>query len=84
MPYADEIRELAARSDLVQVHLSDGRSGHLTAEKILAQADDAAAAPGQVSVFLCGPAGMVSSLQSGFRRLGVPGRHIHREYFDWR
>jgi predicted ferric reductase len=86
MPYADEIRELAARSDLVQVHFSDGRRGHLTAERILAEADADAAAtpPGQVSVFLCGPAGMVSELQSGFHRLGVPGRNIHREYFDWR
>lgn len=84
MPYADEIRELAARSDLVQVHFFDSRRGHLTAELILAQAGGAAASPGQVSVFLCGPAAMVSTLQSGFHRLGVPGRQIYREYFDWR
>jgi predicted ferric reductase len=83
LPYAAEIRELAARSELVQVHFSDGRSGHLTAEGILAAAG-AAVPVGQVSVFLCGPAGMVTALQSGFRRLGVPSRHIHREYFDWR
>ena len=85
MPYADEIRELAARSDLVRVHFSDGRQGHLTAERVLAEAGGAAATPAdQVSVFLCGPVGMVAALQSGFHRLGVPGRHIYREYFDWR
>jgi predicted ferric reductase len=39
---------------------------------------------GQVSVFLCGPAGMTRALQAGFRNLGVPGRHIYREHFDWR
>ncbi len=84
LPYADEIRELAARSDLVQVHISDGRQGHLTAERILAEAGGAAVPLGQVSVFLCGPAGMVAALESGFHHLGVPGRNIHHEYFDWR
>jgi predicted ferric reductase len=84
MPYADEIRELAARSGLVQVHFFDSRQGHLTAERILAEAGDPVAPSGQVSVFLCGPAGMTRALQSGFRSLGVPRRHIYREYFDWR
>jgi predicted ferric reductase len=84
MPYADEIRELAARAELIQVHFFDSRRGHLTAERILAEADGAAAIPGHISVFLCGPAGMVAALHSGFHRLGVPGRHIYREYFDWR
>ena len=87
MPYADEISELAGRSDLVRAHLVDSRQGLLTAERILAEASGTApgaTAPGQVSVFLCGPAGMVSALQSGFRRLGVPGQRIYREYFDWR
>jgi ferredoxin-NADP reductase len=35
-------------------------------------------------VFLCGPAGMVHDLQTGFRRAGVASRRIHREYFDLR
>jgi predicted ferric reductase len=87
MPYADEIRELAGRSDLVRAHLVDSRQGLLTAERVLAEAGGtaaSAAAPGLVSVFLCGPAGMVSALQSGFRHLGVPSQRIYREYFDWR
>jgi predicted ferric reductase len=84
MPYAGEIRELAARSDLVQVHFHDNHQGHLTAERILAGTDGAVTLPGQVSVFLCGPPVMIHDLQSGFRRLGIPGRHIYREYFDWR
>ena len=84
MPYADEISELAARCNLVEVHFFDSRRGHLTAEQILAEAGGTTAPPGQVSVFLCGPAGMIRTLHSGFRRLGVPSRHIYREYFDWR
>jgi predicted ferric reductase len=84
MPYAAEIRELAARSDLVRVHIHDSRQGHLTAEWILAEAHGAAQHPGQLSVFLCGPAGMIQALHSGFRRRGVPGGHIYREHFDWR
>jgi predicted ferric reductase len=84
MPYADEIRGLAARSGLVRVHLFDSRQGRLTAERILAEAGGPVAPSGQVSVFLCGPARMTRALQSGFRDLGVPARHIYREYFDWR
>ncbi len=34
MPYAEEIRDLAARAGLVRVHFIDSRQGHLTAERI--------------------------------------------------
>jgi len=34
--------------------------------------------------FRCGPASMVCNLQAGLRQAGVVGRHIPREYFDWR
>jgi ferredoxin-NADP reductase len=33
---------------------------------------------------MCGPQGMLRSFQTQLRRAGVPSRHIHREYFDWR
>ena len=45
MPYADEISELAARCNLVQVHFFDSRRGHLTAEQILAEAGGTTAPP---------------------------------------
>jgi predicted ferric reductase len=40
--------------------------------------------PGGLSVFLCGHADMVRSLQTGLQRAGVPARPIHREHFDLR
>ena len=84
VPYADEIRSLAARCDLVRVHLVDSRQGYLTAERIIAESGGTATPPERTSVFLCGPIGMVRGLESGFRQAGVPSRHIYREHFDWR
>lgn len=49
-----------------------------------AAADGDGASAERVSVLLCGPAGMIRGLQAGFRKLGVPGRHIYGEYFDLR
>jgi predicted ferric reductase len=81
-PYAAEIRALADRHDLVHVHFVNSSSqGHLTAERVLAAAD---ANPDTLSVFMCGPAGMVRNLQTGFRHAGVASRHIYHEYFDLR
>jgi predicted ferric reductase len=40
--------------------------------------------PDALSVFLCGPASMVSNFQKDFRRAGVTRRRIYREYFDLR
>lgn len=81
-PYAAEVSSLAARSGLVRVHFVDSRQGHLTAERVIAEARTESSEP--VSVFLCGPTSMVRDLRSGFRRLGVPGRRIYSEHFDWR
>lgn len=82
IPYAEEIEAITAKSDLVRVHLVDSRDGHLTAAQVLASTGSEK--PGALSAFLCGPADMTRSFESEFRRAGVPGRHIHREYFDWR
>jgi predicted ferric reductase len=84
MPYAGEIAKLAASHGLIRVHLFDSSQGHLTAERIMADTGDLVTPPGQVSVFLCGPPGMIRAMRSGFRRLGVPGLHIYYEHFDWR
>ena len=81
-PYAEEIKALADRHDLVHAHFVDSSiQGRLTAERVLATAD---ANPDTLSVFLCGPASMVSSFAKDFRRCGVPSRHIYHEYFDLR
>jgi predicted ferric reductase len=80
LPYAAEIREIADRYELMHVHFVDSsRAGHLTAERVMVTADGS---PGTLSVFMCGPAAMVRDFQADFRRAGVSGRHIHREYFD--
>ncbi len=46
--------------------------------------DDTAAEPGRLSVFLCGPRGMVHTFTRALRRAGVAPRNLHREHFDWR
>jgi NAD(P)H-flavin reductase len=69
-PYAAEIRALADRHDMVHVHLVNSSSeGHLTTERVLATADGS---PDTLSVFICGPAGMVRNLQTGFRPQAWP------------
>ena len=35
-------------------------------------------------VYLCGPPGMMAAMERGFKRLGVPGRNIHYEEFNFR
>jgi predicted ferric reductase len=81
-PFSEEIRAIAARHDRLRAHLVDTSvDGRLTAARVLAVAGGD---PRLLSVFLCGPQGMLRSFQSQLRAAGVPGRHIHREYFDWR
>jgi predicted ferric reductase len=80
-PYAGEIQALAGRNDLMRVHNIDSREARLTAGQALGAAG---ADPDTVSVFLCGPADLVTSFCKDFRRAGVASRRIHREYFDLR
>jgi len=82
MPYKDEISAIAADADRIRVHLVDSRDGRLTAAQVLASTDREE--PGELSVFMCGPVGMIRTFEAEFRRAGVPRRHVHREYFDWR
>jgi len=81
-PFAHEIAEIAARHDNLRVHLVDTTvDGYLTPRGVLdAHAGDTA----DLSVFLCGPAAMVTTFTRGFRRAGVRPRNLHREHFDWR
>ena len=82
IPYAEEIKSLTDRHNMMHLHFVNTSSeGHLTADRALATVEKS---PGTLSVFLCGPAGMVRSFQTGFRHAGVASRHIYHEYFDLR
>ena len=81
-PFADEIREIAGRHESLHVHLIDTTvEGRLTPERVL---DAAAGERSGLSVFMCGPTGMLRSFQTELQLVGVPSKHIHREHFDWR
>ncbi len=81
-PFADEIRAIADRNPSLHAHLIDTSvDGRLTTERVLSAA---AGDPRRLSVFMCGPQGMLRTFQTQLRRAGVPRRQIHREYFDWR
>ena len=80
-PFSQEIHEIAARHESLHAHLIDTAvDGRLSSEQILAAAGDADG----LSVFMCGPEGMLRAFQTGLEAAGVPSRQIHREYFDWR
>ena len=80
--FADEIRAIADHHANLRAHLIDTSvEGRLTAERVLAEAGGR---PRGLSVFMCGPAAMLSSFETRLRSEGVAARHIHREYFDWR
>ncbi len=80
-PLGEEIRDVAAGQPRLRAHLVDTtHDERLTAAEILRHAGD----PRGLSVFMCGPAPMLRSLQAQLHAAGVPSRHIHREYFDWR
>lgn len=81
-PFADEIRAIADRHESLHAYLIDTSvEGRLTPERVLAAAGGDRR---ELSVFMCGPKGMLRSFQNQLRQAGVPGRQIHREYFDWR
>jgi predicted ferric reductase len=81
-PFADEMRGIADRHASLHLHLIDtGVEGRLTTEQVL---ETAACDPRTLSVFMCGPPGMLRTFETGLRLAGVPSRRIHREHFDWR
>ena len=66
----------------MNVHIIDtSLEGRLTAERVIADLD---AHPRELSVFMCGPAAMLTTFETQLRHAGVASRNIHREYFDWR
>ena len=80
--FADEIRTIADNHEELNVHIIDtSLEGRLTAERVIADLD---AHPRELSVFMCGPAAMLTTFETQLRHAGVASRNIHREYFDWR
>src|SRR5205823_216212 len=76
LPYAQEIKEIADRHDAVTAHFIDtSTEDRLTSEQILTIAGGH---PQELSVFMCGPEGMVRAFQAQLRRAGVRARNIHR------
>ena len=81
-PFAEEILAIAEAQDRLRVHLIDSHEdGRLTPTQILASVG---APADELSVFMCGPQGMLSAFTAQFRAAGIPSRRMHREYFDWR
>ena len=81
-PFADEIRTIAARHESLHAYVIDTSvEGRLTPERVLAAAG---AEPDGLSVFMCGPQGMLRTFQTRMQVAGIPPRRIHREHFDWR
>ena len=81
-PFADEIRTIADRHPSLHAHLIDTSvDGRLTTDRVLSAATGDRR---KLSVFMCGPQGMLRAFQTQLRLAGVPQRQIHREYFDWR
>lgn len=81
-PFAEEIRGIADRHESPHAHLIDtGIEGRLTTQRVLATADGDVS---RLSVFMCGPPGMLHTFETQLRLAGVPSRRIHREHFDWR
>lgn len=81
-PFAEEVRAIAERHPTLSAHLVDTRAaGRLDPAQVLARTG---ADPRALSVFMCGPTGMLRTFQAELRRAGVLRRNIHREHFDWR
>ena len=81
-PFASELEAIAARHEGVRAHIVDTSvSGRLTTDQVLAETG---ATPRELSVFMCGPTGMLQTFQTQMKAAGVSPRRIHREYFDWR
>jgi predicted ferric reductase len=81
-PFADEVSDIADQHPTLTVHLVDsGVEGFLTPQRVI---DTVGPITPELSVFLCGPHGMVTAFRTALRRAGVPRTQIHHEHFTWR
>jgi predicted ferric reductase len=79
--HRDELDAAAAAHHSLHLHyVYSATDGLLTAERVMGVLP-AGASPW---IYMCGPAAMTRSLAKGFRRSGIPGRHIRSEDFGAR
>ena len=80
--FHDELTDADRIHDQFRYHPSiSSVDGNLSVEQI------AELCRGEIAdkhVYLCGPPGMMAAMERGFKRLGVPGRNIHFEEFNFR
>jgi predicted ferric reductase len=79
--FLDEIRAAAAAHPGLSLHLHDSsQDGYLTAEEAAGGVPISA----DLSVYICGPPGMMTGLAQGFEHLGIPRSRIRWERFNIR
>lgn len=80
--FEDEITSAAAESDNFHTHVRiSSEDGNLTVEQI------AVLCRGDIRnkhIYMCGPIGMMVAMERQFKGLGVPGKNIHYEEFNFR
>lgn len=83
-PFADEIKTIAKQHHSLRVHIIDSNvDGRLTVEQIL-ESVGGHSNRHDLSVFMCGPEGMINAFQRQFIKAGISRRHIYHEYFNLR
>ncbi|MHB9859635.1 ferredoxin reductase family protein [Streptomyces sp. YIM S03343] len=81
-PFLTELTSAASDHPGLRVHPHFSKAeGHLTVDRI--EAITGPLAP-DTHVFLCGPASLTKSLMRSLRAHGIPGDHLHTEYFAFR
>lgn len=84
-PFGDEIKTIARQQPSLHVHIIDSNvDGRLTVEQILESVGGHSDWRHELSVFMCGPEGMINAFKRQFIEEGVSRRHIYHEYFDLR
>jgi predicted ferric reductase len=79
--FLDEIEATAAAHPGLSLHLHDSsQDGYLTAEA----AAHGVPVSADLSVYMCGPPGMMTALAQGFEHLGIPRSRIRWERFNIR
>lgn len=84
IPHLEQVRSLTEQRGgtlyLITGPRSQWRSGNpFTAANLRSQIPDLS----DRAAFVCGPPALQSAAESGLRRAGMPGRHIHSERFGW-
>jgi predicted ferric reductase len=80
--FVDEILAIAAKNPRLKVYIRySATQGSLTVEEIARHTAGSLLAH---HVYMCGPLPMIQSFEKKFLEMGIPGRHIHYEEFNFR